>query len=256
MNTLQQMGIQQWRLRKGRLRTPEAEIAAAPDSEVCETGKTGVKDVSSGIESAQVIHGTVASQGVIKPASGQSLNHIVQHGSWQDLRQLLLGDALCNSCKQTTPLLGEGDLQAEWMFVIDAPTTADISNQRLLSGRAGQLFDAMLAAAGLSRETIYLTSVFKCPPSKAVSAQCGTLVHRQLSLIKPRVLMLMGEFASQSILRTNDKLDILRTKEQSCLGGQTAAITSYSPAQLLENPVLKAQVWQDLKKCLRLSLAP
>jgi len=73
------------------------------------------------------------------------------------------------------------------MFVIDAPNSTEIEGKTFFTGRAGQLFDAMLLALGLSREQVYCSSVFKCAPTDdlSITSQCDAMVLRQIELVAP-----------------------------------------------------------------------
>lgn len=172
--------------------------------------------------------------------------------SWQDLASIVENNQNCESCRQTHPVLGDGSLEADWVFIIDAPTAKDMQHQQLLSGRSGELFDAILRAVGQTRQSIYLSSVFKCPASSDLSltAQCGDLIYKQLALLKPKVVMTLGEFAAQYILRSNDDLSTLRTVDHRSASGSSTIISSFAITDMLEKPLLKAEFWRDLQKCL------
>jgi len=161
---------------------------------------------------------------------------------------------LPETCSSTSSILGSGNANAEWMFITDAPSQGDLPLQQLFSGRAGQLYEAMLLAVGLDRTKVYTSSVFKCtvPADQSLSPNCDKLLRRQIELVKPNVIITFGEFASQSVLRSNETLDVLRTQQNMCHQTQTPVVATYNPMQLLEHAELKAGAWQDLKKCLAL----
>lgn len=283
MNTLEQLGIQSWKLRNDRqdLGAPSAdqakievierevsnsrvEPAAFESSEPKLTSEAAIVPVvtkpedaviaGSMIELEGTLEGTIASENQLAQADSRGVASLA-NADWQGLADIFVGDSFCQSCARTSPVLGDGNLQAKWVFVFDAPSAKDVSHQKLLSGRVGQLFDAILDAVGLNRESIYLTSVFKCPPSQDLSlaAQCGDLVHRQLQLIKPKVVVTLGEFASQTVLRANEDLVQLRSAGLRNINDDTLVAPTYGLSEMLESPEFKASVWQDLKKCLALS---
>ena len=130
----------------------------------------------------------------------------------------------------------------------------DIKKQ-LFSGRAGQLYQAMLSAVGLTRESVYTTSVFKCATSDDISVipSCEKLLHRQIELIQPKVVIAFGEFAAQSVAKSNEGLESLRLQDLRCYQTKVPIVASYSLLQLLDQPTLKAGAWQDLKKCLAIT---
>ncbi len=178
----------------------------------------------------------------------------VAHLDWQGLQALIDQQSYCQTCSSASSILGSGNANADWLFVTDAPSQDDLALQQLFSGRAGQLYEAMLHAVGLDRAAVYTSSVFKCiaPADQSLSPNCDKLLRRQIELVQPRVIICFGEFASQSVLRSNESLEVLRTQQSMCYQTQTPVVATYSPMQLLEQADLKAGAWQDLKKCLAL----
>lgn len=185
-------------------------------------------------------------------ARGSNSHDLVSHLDWQGLQALIDQQNYCQTCSSASSILGSGDANADWMFVTDAPSRDDLTQQQLFSGRAGQLYEAMLHAVGLDRTAVYTSSVFKCtaPADQSLSPNCDKLLRRQIELVQPKVIISFGEFASQSVLRSNESLEVLRTQQSMCYQTQTPVVATYSPAQLLEQSNLKAGAWQDLKKCL------
>lgn len=171
--------------------------------------------------------------------------------SWADLiAKMESGE--CPGCKNSHPILGDGDINAQWVFLVDAPNARDIAAQKLVSGRTGQLLDAILGALGLAREDIYLSSVFKCAPHTelSLSAQCGDILPHQLHLIKPKYIVTLGEFVAQTITKSNESLEVLRSSELRHRGSNGTIIATHELSQLLDTPLLKREVWADLKKYL------
>ena len=276
MNTLEHIGIQSWKLRKAHQDgvAPIAEQADVIDinqavlADNAQNGISGPSQIDIAPESARVSAvtaqaGIVEAKAMVEPEGALASEHqltqdatapggSLANAGWQQLADMLLSGSSCQSCARSNPVLGDGNLEAEWVFVFDAPSAKDVSHQQLLSGRTGQLFDAILDAIGLNRELIYLTSVFKCPPSQDLSlaAQCGSIVHRQLQLIKPKVVITLGEFASQTVLRANENLMHLRSDGLHNINDATLVAATYSLSEMQQSPKLKALVWQDLKKCL------
>ena len=173
---------------------------------------------------------------------------------WGDLDDRIKTNEHCPSCGWGNAFLGSGNQQADWLFIVDAPNMRDIEAKSMFSGRAGQLFEAMLSAIGLDREQVYATSVFKCAPTDDLSAnpQCESIVRQQIRLVAPQIIITFGEFAAQSIIKSNLALKDLRLNDHSSIASNTPIIPTYSPSQMLDDTSLKALVWQDLKKSLRL----
>lgn len=174
---------------------------------------------------------------------------------WQGLQRLVDDQSQCQSCGSANSILGSGDPKANWLFVTDAPTSIDLESQQMFSGRAGQLYEAMLLAVGLTRDSVYTTSVFKCATSDDISVipSCEKLLQRQIELIQPKVVIAFGEFVAQSMVKSNEGLESLRLQELCCYQTKVPVVVSYSPWQLLDHPSLKAGAWQDLKKCLAIT---
>ena len=174
---------------------------------------------------------------------------------WQGLQALIDGQDYCHTCGAANSNLGVGDANADWLFVSDAPSRSDLAQHQMFSGRAGQLYEAMLLAVGLDRAVVYTTSVFKCAASDDLSVipNCDKLLQRQIELLKPKVIVTFGEFAAQSVVKSNESLEKLRSQDLSCHISKVPIVASYSPIQLLDEPSLKAGAWQDLKKCLAIT---
>ncbi len=180
---------------------------------------------------------------------------------WRALLAKISDNSDCPSCGKAHSILGFGDVLADWMFICDAPTSAEVQAQQLFVGRAGQLYDAILEACALNRNSVYTSTIFKCAPPDdlSVSPQCNKLIHRQIELVKPKFIITFGEFAAQALLQTNDSFDVLIQGPRSYRVGQadskkaaynSVVITSHSPSALLAQPELKAELWQAIKKFL------
>jgi len=177
---------------------------------------------------------------------------------WRALQTRVSNDQACPSCGQHQSSLGYGDVLADWMFIADAPTSAEIQAHTLFLERAGQLYEAILTACGLTRDTVYTTTVFKCSPPAdlSLSPQCDKLIHRQIELVQPKVIVTFGEFASQAILRANESFAVLSgTRHQyvstnSRVNTSSRVIPSHTLQQLLAEPALKADVWRELKQAM------
>lgn len=168
---------------------------------------------------------------------------------------------LCNSRRHT--VFGVGHERAHWMIVGEAPGEQEDLQGAPFVGPAGQLLDAMLHSVGLTREAaeperqVFITNTLKCRPPRNRNpapeemAQCEPYLQRQIALVRPRLILAMGRFAVQSLLRSTAPLGKLRGQVHRYQG--IPLIVTYHPAYLLRNPVDKAKSWEDL--CLAASLA-
>ena len=168
--------------------------------------------------------------------------------------------ALCRSRKHT--VFGVGDTQADWMIVGEAPGENEDLQGEPFVGVAGQLLDNMLRAIGRSRsgsgaQATYIANVLKCrPPANRNPqpeevAQCEPYLARQVALVRPRIILAMGRFAVQSLLKTEEPIGRLRGRVHRYEG--VPVVVTYHPAYLLRTPADKAKAWADL--CLALETA-
>ncbi len=153
-------------------------------------------------------------------------------------------------------MFGWGNPDAGLMLIGEAPGKDEDEQGIPFVGRAGQLLDKMLLAAGLKRDDIYIANMLKCRPPQNRDPlpeeiiKCEPYLHRQLELIKPKVLLALGRVAGQNLLKTQDSLSRLR--EQTHHYEDIPLLVTYHPAALLRNPRWKQSSWQDLKKIKKL----
>lgn len=169
-----------------------------------------------------------------------------------------LGDCkLCGLAASRTKLVyGVGHPNARLVLVGEAPGRAEDLKGEPFVGEAGQLLDRILLAMGMQREDVYICNVLKCRPPdnrdprpEEVSA-CEAFLTRQIAAIKPQVIVGLGRFAVQSLLKTKAPISRLRGEWQSYQG--VPLMPTYHPAYLLRNPEGKRDVWGDMKEVLRL----
>jgi DNA polymerase len=163
----------------------------------------------------------------------------------------------CTRCKLCTLgrsqiVFGVGSPKARLMFVGEAPGEDEDKKGEPFVGRAGQLLTKIIEAIGLSREQVYIANVIKCrPPGNRNPepdevAACEPFLFRQIDVIQPRVIVPLGKFAAQSLLRTMDPITRLRGRQFDYRGA--ILIPTFHPAYLLRNPSAKREVWEDMKK--------
>jgi uracil-DNA glycosylase len=178
--------------------------------------------------------------------------------SWagQTLEQFGQGISNCQLCQLGTSrknfVFGEGDPNADIMFIGEAPGQDEDMQGRPFVGRAGQLLTKMILAMGLTREEVYIANILKCrPPGNRnplpkEADLCMPYLRHQIELIQPKMLCLMGRVAASTLLNTNLSLGRLRDTWHELEGIRT--IVTYHPAALLRNPNWKRPAWEDLKK--------
>ncbi|MCC7059450.1 MAG: uracil-DNA glycosylase [Burkholderiaceae bacterium] len=182
-----------------------------------------------------------------------------------DWQALHLAVVQCQACalasSRTQTVFGSGDPQAGWMLIGEAPGAEEDRRGEPFVGNAGRLLDAMLAALGLSREKgVFIANTLKCrPPGNRDPLpeelqRCQPFLQRQIALIAPRVIVLLGRVAAHALLQTDASVASLRGRVHTCRIGERAipVVVTYHPAYLLRNLPDKARAWTDL--CLARSI--
>ncbi len=181
--------------------------------------------------------------------------------AWQTLEQAVATCRLCDLHKtRIRTVFGGGNQQADWMIVGEAPGAEEDRQGLPFVGRAGQLLTNMLAAIKLKREDAYIANVLKCrPPNNRDPlpqevAACRGYLQRQFELVQPRIILVVGRVAAQSLLQTKEPLARLRGRVHSLPGSAIPVVVTYHPAYLLRKPADKGKAWQDLKLAYRVFL--
>ena len=188
---------------------------------------------------------------------------------WPELREAVAGCTACVLCeRRTQTVFGVGHERAHWMIVGEAPGEQEDREGEPFIGKSGQLLDNMLRAIGLSREAgppetqVYIANAVKCrPPSNRNPAPqelsaCEGFLVRQIELVQPKVILAMGAFAVQSLLRSTEPIGRLRGTVHRYQG--VPLIVTYHPAYLLRNLQDKARAWDDLclaVECVQASMS-
>ena len=163
----------------------------------------------------------------------------------------------CTRCKLCTlgrsqVVFGVGNPKARLMFVGEAPGEEEDKRGEPFVGKAGQLLTKIIEAIGLTREQVYIANVIKCrPPGNRNPepdevAQCEPFLFRQVDVIRPKVIVPLGKFAAQCLLKTTDPITRLRGHIFNYRG--VTFLPTFHPAYLLRNPSSKREVWEDMKK--------
>ena len=186
-------------------------------------------------------------------------------GPLQDAVAACTACGLCESRRQT--VFGTGHARAEWMIVGEAPGEQEDQQGEPFVGPAGQLLDQMLRAVGQSRRAasgegreddqagdparrVFIANTLKCRPPRNRNpepdemARCEPFLQRQVALVQPRLILLMGRFAVKQLLKSDDAIGKLRGRVHRYEG--IPVIVTYHPAYLLRNLPDKAKAWEDL----------
>jgi uracil-DNA glycosylase family 4 len=161
----------------------------------------------------------------------------------------------CTRCKlakgRKSIVFGQGNPRAKLMFVGEAPGADEDEQGLAFVGRAGQLLTKIIEAIGLRREDVFIANVIKCRPPQNRNPEpdeiesCQPFLERQIAAIQPEVLVGLGKFGAQWLLKTAEPITRLRGR----LGhyGDIKVMPTYHPAYLLRNPGAKKDVWEDMK---------
>jgi DNA polymerase len=152
-------------------------------------------------------------------------------------------------------VFGVGHPQARLVLVGEAPGREEDEKGEPFVGEAGRLLDRILLAMGLRREDVYICNVEKCrPPGNRDPlpeevAACEPYLRRQLAVIRPRIIVALGRFAAQTLLRDESPISRLRGTWREYHG--IPLMPTYHPAYLLRNPASKREVWEDMKQVMK-----
>jgi uracil-DNA glycosylase len=168
---------------------------------------------------------------------------------------------VCTRCKlsglgRTQVVFGVGSPSADLMFVGEAPGAEEDAQGLPFVGKSGQLLTKIIEAIDLKREDVYIANVIKCRPPQNRNPEpdeietCEPFLFQQIDLIKPKVIVTLGKFAAQCLLRSEEPISRLRGRVFDYRGAKL--IPTFHPAYLLRNPSSKREVWEDMKQVKKL----
>jgi len=173
---------------------------------------------------------------------------------WQTLEVQV---SACSRCvlheSRTQTVFGVGDRNADWMIIGEAPGADEDKQGEPFVGRAGQLLNEMLFAAGYRRSEVYIANILKCrpPANRDPSADevecCQPYLQQQIALIQPKLILAVGRIAAHNMLHTTTQVGRLRGTVHHYGEQEIPLIVTYHPAYLLRTPLEKRKVWEDLR---------
>ena len=172
------------------------------------------------------------------------------------LEQLKASVLNCTECalskSRRNPVFGEGNPDADLMFIGEAPGLQEDIQARPFVGKAGILLTKIIEAMGLRREDVYIGNCLKCRPPQnrnplpSEIVACREFFMKQIKIINPRLICCLGKFASQTVLMSEESISRLRGKFYNF--ENIKVMPTFHPAYLLRNPQEKRLVWDDMKK--------
>jgi uracil-DNA glycosylase family 4 len=179
-------------------------------------------------------------------------NDLAALGSLEAVAERIRTTHCCEICPHRTHAVpGEGNPEARLVLVGEGPGATEDASGRPFVGQAGRLLDTILEAIDVPRTSVYITNIVKCRPPQNRKplpdeiAACIPYLHRQLELIRPKVIVAMGGTAGESLLGVKKSLGELRGKVHTYNG--IPLIVTYHPAALLRNPNWKKPTWDDVR---------
>ena len=173
-----------------------------------------------------------------------------------DLQDLAQRYRNCTSCKLASGRIkmvyGEGNPHSKLILIGEGPGADENLTGKPFVGRAGQLLTKMLQAISINRKDVYITNVVKCRPPNNRNPQpdeinaCLPYLDEQLEIIQPKLLLLLGKVAAESLLR--EKKSLGKYRESIHFYRDIKTYVTYHPSALLRNPGWKKYAWIDLQK--------
>jgi len=162
----------------------------------------------------------------------------------------------CQKCGQLSKarkqiVFGTGNPDADVVVVGEAPGADEDDQGKPFVGRAGKLLTDILKAINFSRDEVFICNILKCRPPENRNplpeeiANCEPYLFKQLEMIKPKLILALGTFAAQTLLKTKEPLGRLRGKFHQYKG--VKMMVTYHPAALLRNPNWKRPTWEDVQ---------
>ena len=170
---------------------------------------------------------------------------------WQTLEEQCMNCSACGLCRtRTNVVFGDGNRQADIMFVGEGPGEQEDLQGIPFVGPAGKLLDDMLSIIDLDRTTCYIANIVKCRPPRNRDPQedeqdaCFGYLKEQIELIRPKMIVCLGRIAAQRLIRPDFR--ITREHGNWFLGGQVWLTAIYHPSALLRDLSKRPETFDDL----------
>jgi uracil-DNA glycosylase family 4 len=177
-------------------------------------------------------------------------------GAGAALAALAEAVAACRRCRlcegRQRTVFGSGNPHAELMFIGEGPGAEEDRQGLPFVGRAGELLTRIVEAMGMTRDQVYIANIVKCrppgnrDPQPDEVAACRSYLERQITLIRPRLIVALGRIAAQTLLANDLPIGRMRGQWFQFMG--VPLMVTYHPAALLRNPALKRPTWEDMQQ--------
>ncbi|MBS3808818.1 MAG: uracil-DNA glycosylase [Desulfobacterales bacterium] len=176
----------------------------------------------------------------------------------EDLAALKKNIGNCRRCRladqRKAVVFGSGNPRARLMFIGAFPEAEDENTGIAYSGNAGALLTRIIEAIGETRESVYICHAVKCRPAsdrlpdRFEARACRSCLERQIESVSPEMICVLGGFAAQSLLKTDEPISRIRGRFHEYAG--IPVMPTHEPAYLLVHPAAKRAVWEDMKKVM------
>jgi uracil-DNA glycosylase len=231
-------------------------VARFPDPSVPQTPRPPEPSPAHLAADGSPVHATVSPEVQEMPLPSQPGPGSLAELSLQELEAVAKP---CTACRlhqsRTHVVFGVGNPHAELMFVGEAPGRDEDRQGEPFVGRAGQLLTRIIEAIGMKRQDVYIANVIKCRPPNNRNpeadelARCEPYLIRQIAVVQPRLIVALGTFAAQTLLKTKLPISQLRGRFHTYQG--VKLMPTFHPAFLLRNPERKRSVWEDMQMVQR-----
>ncbi|HEV8343252.1 MAG TPA: uracil-DNA glycosylase [Candidatus Binatia bacterium] len=202
----------------------------------------------------------VSGRGILGEMEGNLFGDYAEAYRAKTLEELRSAIGDCRRCKlwpgRTHLVFGVGNPRATVMFVGEGPGRDEDLQGEPFVGRAGQLLtDIITRGMGFRREDVYIANVIKCRPPENRNPEpdevesCEPFLKKQIDLIRPKIIVALGKFAVQALLKSKVSITRLRGVWHDYHG--IKLMPTFHPAYLLRNPGDKKLVWEDIKKVIQ-----
>ena len=189
------------------------------------------------------------------PAGVQSGVPLPVFNTLEEIRLAVHNCIRCGLCRtRNNPVFGEGNPDARLMFIGEGPGADEDRQGRPFVGKAGMLLDKMISAMQFTREEVYIANIVKCrPPDNRLPAPeeadlCIGYLKRQIELIRPEVIVLLGATAVKYLLNVTNGISRMRGRWLSY--ENIPVMATFHPAFLLRQESAKRETWQDLQQVM------
>ena len=171
----------------------------------------------------------------------------------EDIRAFVGNCIRCTLCESRTKIVhSEGNRQADLLFIGEAPGANEDAEGRPFVGKAGQLLNKIIESIGLKRDDVFIGNVNRCRPPQnrqptlIEAATCRPFLLREIAVVRPKIIVVLGNTATQNLLDTKVGITKIRGEFQNYFG--VKVMPTFHPAYLLRDPSKKREVWEDMKK--------